>query len=212
MRGAASRLLLSRSLKIAAAAVVLCLLLLIPFAGRLLHEQDELERADLIMVLAGERIERWLEAVDLYKEGWAPQIVLSPGPAGRLDALLQARGVSYPREGDLSRAAVVALGVPADAVSVLPDGVDHTAQEASALRQRSGPGLRRVIVVTSSYHTRRTKFAFRRAFAGTSVTILVRGSRYSQANPARWWTRRSDIRFVMSELPKFLAYVAGLGG
>jgi uncharacterized SAM-binding protein YcdF (DUF218 family) len=69
-----------------------------------------------------------------------------------------------------------------------------------------------VIVVTSSYHTRRTKFAFRRAFAGTSVTILVRGSRYSQANPARWWTRRSDIRFVMSELPKFLAYVAGLGG
>ena len=212
MRGAAPRPLLFCSLKIAAAAAGLCLLLLFPFAGRLLHHQDELAHADLIMVLAGERIERWLEAVDLYKEGWAPRIVLSPGPAGRLDVVLQARGVSYPREGDLARDAMVALGVPVDAVTVLPDGVDNTAQEAAALRQRSGPELRRVIVVTSSYHTRRTQFAFRRAFHGTPVTILVRGSRYSQANPARWWQRRADIRFVMSELPKFLAYAAGLGG
>ena len=35
------------------------------------------------MVLGGARVERWLEAVDLFKEGWAPAMVISPGSSLR---------------------------------------------------------------------------------------------------------------------------------
>ena len=46
------------------AALVVGVLVFLPFAGRFLRQADELQRADLIMVLGGARVERWLEAVD----------------------------------------------------------------------------------------------------------------------------------------------------
>jgi uncharacterized SAM-binding protein YcdF (DUF218 family) len=191
-------------------AAVLAVLLSLPFAGRFFSAADPLQRADVIVVLAGARVDRWLEAVDLFKEGWAPTIVLSPGPVSTLETKLRGQGLKLPREGDIARDAVLSLGVPADAVSVMPGGVDNTAAEAAALHRLLPAAAHRVIVVTSTYHVRRAGFAFRREFAGTTVEILVRGSRYTEARPSRWWTRREDIRYLMNELPKYLAYKLGL--
>ena len=211
MRHAARLRLLLRTLGLLMAAPVFVLILFLPFAGRVLDHDDPLQKADLIFVLAGDRVERWLEAVDLYQEGWAPRIVVSPGPVASIEAQLRQRGIVYPREGELARNAVIAAGVPAEAVSVLPGWVDNTAHEATELR-RLLPSDRqtRLIVVTSRYHTRRTGYAFRRAFENTPVQVIVRGSRYSTVHPTAWWKHRADARYIMYELPKFFAYLAGL--
>jgi len=201
-----------RVVRVVIPAAVVAAILFLPFAGRFLSRPDPLQHADVIMVLGGERIERWLEAVDLYKEGWAPAILISPGQVSPLEAQLLARGVRYPREGDLAKDAVLALGVPADKVTLPSGGVDNTAAEAALLRNTYPPGsIRRVIVVTSHYHVRRAGYAFRRELEPAGVEVVVRASRYDGANPARWWTRRQDIRFIMSEIPKLAAYLAGLG-
>jgi uncharacterized SAM-binding protein YcdF (DUF218 family) len=192
--------------------LVAALLIFLPFSGRFLVRVDPLQKSDLILVFAGARVERWLEAGELYKEGWAPRIVLSPGPVEPIERQLAARGVVYPREGELARDALIAYGVPAAAVSVLPGGVDNTAQEAAAVaRMLSGTGRARIIIVTSPYHTRRGGFAFRRALAGTNVEVIVRASRFSESEPSRWWRRRGDVRYVVNELPKLAAYALGLG-
>jgi uncharacterized SAM-binding protein YcdF (DUF218 family) len=184
----------------------------LPFAGRFLVREDPLARADVILVLAGARVERWLEGVDLYKEKWAPHVLLSPGPMDPIELDLRARGVRIPLEGELARDGMLQMGVPAEAISILPGGMDNTAHEASTVRGAlEARGWRRLIVVTSKYHTRRTGFTFRREFAGTPVEIIVRSSRYDRASPARWWTRRADIRYVVSELPKLIAYYLGVG-
>jgi uncharacterized SAM-binding protein YcdF (DUF218 family) len=191
---------------------VLVLLLFLPFAGRFLVADDPLEKADLILVFAGARVERWLEAAELYKEGWAPRIVLSPGPVEPIEQQLAARGVVYPREGDLARQALIDYGIPADAVTVLPGGVDNTAHEAAVVaRTLSGTGRARLIIVTSPYHTRRAGVAFRRALAGAHVAVIVRATRFSKSDPSRWWRRREDVRYVLNELPKLLAYALGVG-
>jgi uncharacterized SAM-binding protein YcdF (DUF218 family) len=211
-RAAGLRPLVFRIVRVLIAAAVVAAILFLPFAGRFLSRADPLQHADVIMVLGGARIERWLEAVDLYKEGWAPAILISPGQVSPLEVQLLARGVRYPREGDLAHDAVLALGVPADKVTLPPGGVDNTAAEAALLRNMYPRGsIRRVIVVTSSYHVRRAGYAFRRELEPAGVEVVVRASRYDQANPPRWWTRRQDIRFIMSELPKLAAYLAGLG-
>jgi uncharacterized SAM-binding protein YcdF (DUF218 family) len=211
-RAARLRPLILRIVQLAAAAILLGLVVFLPLAGRFFARGDRLERADLIMVLGGARIERWLEAVDLYKEGWAPKIVISPGQVSPLETQLAARGVRYPREGDLAHDAMLSLGIPADAVVVLPNGVDNTAAEAALLHRTYPPdSIHRVIVVTSGYHLRRAGYAFRREFAGSGVQIVIHGSRYDSSRPSRWWTKRNDIRYIMSELPKFAAYLAGLG-
>ena len=190
----------------------LAALLCLPFVGRFLSRADPLQRADVIVVLAGARVDRWLEAVDLFKEGWAPRIVLSPGQVSTLEDTLRSQGLKLPREGDIARDAVVSLGVPADVVTVMPGGVDNTAAEAAALhRMLPANSAHRIIVVTSPYHVRRAGYAFRREFAGTGIEILARASRHTDARPARWWTRRDDIRFLMNEVPKYVAYLLGLG-
>ena len=207
---APQRLRILRLCRILLTACAAAVLLFLPFAGRFFSAADPLQRGDAIVVLAGSRVDRWLEAVDLFKEGWAPRVVLSPGPVSTLEVKLRGEGLRLPREGDLARDAVLSLGVPADAVTVMPGGVDNTAAEAAALRRWLPPGPHRVIVVTSTYHLRRAGYAFRREFAGTGTEIVMHGSRYTEARPTRWWSRRDDVRYLMNEMPKFLAYVLGL--
>jgi uncharacterized SAM-binding protein YcdF (DUF218 family) len=185
----------------------------LPFAGRFLVRQDPLAASDAILVLAGGRVDRWMEGLELYRERQAPLIVLSPGRLDRVEIDLRARGIRWPTEAELARDAILQMGTAADAVRIMPGNLDNTAQEAEALRQLAGEtGWRRVIVVTSRYHTRRTHFAFRREFSGSPVDVIVRASRFDESDPPRWWRHRGDIRFVVSELPKVLLYGLGLGG
>jgi uncharacterized SAM-binding protein YcdF (DUF218 family) len=104
------------------------------------------------------------------------------------------------------------LGVPETAITVMPREVDNTAEEAAVTREvASRSGWTRLIVVTSKYHSRRTRFAFRREFNGTPVQIIVRTSRYDSAKPERWWHDRADVRSVLQEYAKLLLYHLGLG-
>src|SRR5215204_3855929 len=116
MPGAApQRLRILRLCKFLLTAGAVAVLLFLPFAGRFFSATDPLQQGDAIVVLAGSRVDRWLEAVDLFKEGWAPKVVLSPGPFSKLEVELRGKGLKLPREGDLARDAVVSLGVPPDA-------------------------------------------------------------------------------------------------
>jgi hypothetical protein len=53
---------------------------------------------------------------------------------------------------------------------------------------------------------------FRREFPDTPIRVIVRAARDDRAVPSRWWTRRGDFRYVVSELQKLLAYRLGLRG
>ncbi len=205
--------LVKRAAIVVAIVTIISAIGFLPFAGRYLEVNEPLERADAIFVLAGARVERWLEAVDLHHESWASRIVLSPGRPEPAEEHLRSRGVRLPPESELFRDAIIQLKVPRDAVTTLPQPVDNTAQEASAIRTLiDREGWRTLIVVTSVYHSRRTHVAFRREFRESPVKIIVRTTRYDQATPRRWWTRRDDIRRVVSELQKLLAYRLGVRG
>jgi len=181
--------------------------------GRYLQYEDPLQKADAMFVLAGTRLERPLEAVDLYRAGYAPLIVLSPGNPEIGEELLRTQGIRFPTESQLVRDAMVQLGVPAAAILPVDGYVDNTAQEANLLRAMvNARGWRRVIVVTSKYHTRRARFAFARALDHTGAVPIVRASRYDPSDPAHWWRYRQDVRMVTSEWQKLILYRLGLGG
>ncbi len=179
--------------------------------GRFLQREDPLRPADAIFVLGGTRFERPLEAVDLYKAGNAPVILLSPGQEEAAVAIVRARGAAVPPDVDGVVDALVGLGVPRSAVIVGDRSVDNTAEEGALLKAEAARrGWHSVIVVTSKYHTRRAGFAMRRALAGTGVAIVVRATRYDPADPARWWRHRRDVRLMLEEWPKLIAYRLGL--
>ena len=211
-----SRRVLSALRRLTIGAIVLALVTacaFLPFAGRFLVREDPLTRVDAMFVLEGAHAERWMEAADAFKAGYAPTIVLSPGQQEHAEAILRARGVSYPTNAMLARSALVQMGVPASAI-VLPDrAVDNTGEEAALLRElASAHGWRRVMVITSKYHCRRSAFAFRQELRGSGIAAIVRASRYDTSDPAHWWRNRADVRYVLSELQKLVAYRLGFGG
>ncbi len=183
-------------------------------AGRFLAREDPLQPADAIFVFAGSRAERPLEAADLYLAGYAPRIVLTKAVLEEA-AVREAerRGAVVPNDLDVHRALLVSVGVPAEAVLVTETVHDNTADEARTLRSLAlAHGWTRVILVTSRYHLRRAALASRRALQGTAVTVIRRGTRYDRSTPDRWWRSRADIRWLVSEIPRVVAYAVGLGG
>jgi uncharacterized SAM-binding protein YcdF (DUF218 family) len=205
--------LIKRAAVVAAIVAALGGAAFLPFAGRYLEVNEPLDRADAIFVLAGEPVERWREGVDLHRENWAPRIVLSPGYSNSAEKELRAMGIRYPSEVNLTLNAIAQMGIPEQVVAALPNEIDNTAQEAVAIREMfERERWKTLIVVTSIYHSRRVQVAFRREFRGTPAKIIVRTSRYDRSQPRRWWTRRSDIRLVVTELQKLVLYRLGLKG
>jgi len=194
-------------------AAALATAIALPFAGRYLVYEDPLVHADAIFVLEGTRAERWLEAVDLYKEGYASTIALSPGRLEDAEVFLEAHGIRFPSNPSLARDAMVQMGVDPAHIILTGGSVDNTGQEARLLGELAATrGWRTVLVVTSKYHSRRAAFAFRREFRDSQVKVYLHLTRYDSSDPAHWWRHRGDIRYVISELQKLLVYRLGVAG
>ena len=190
-----------------AAPLVLLSVLAVPRLGPFLVAEDPLATADAIYVLGGTLYERPLEAADLYRDGWAPRVLMSRQMSDGAERELANRGVEVPHEIDMQIRVMGQLGVPASAIDVLNDGQDSTADESDALLAiASQRKWSRVIVVTSKQHTRRAGLAMRRKLAGSGITIIMRASRYDRSDVEHWWQNRSTLRFTLFETQRYVAY------
>lgn len=165
---------------------------LLEAAGRFLIVEDRIERGDVIVVLSGgRRDERVRQAAILYREGYAPLVMLSGGE--------EMAGISIP---ELQRRQALALGIPPSALLFEGESTS-TLEQAQMLRPiLEGRRARRALVVTSSFHTRRTRYLFRRTFEGSPVDIRVYPVQQDFYNPVRWWTRERDTEIVVLEYIK----------
>jgi len=163
---------------------------LLRLAGNLWISEDQLEHADAIIVLgddnfAGDRASR---AATLFRAGWAPQVVAS-GRMLRADA-----GIAELIERDLE-----GRGVPAASIVRFDHHADNTLEEAEALRGLAGQrGWRRILVVTSNYHTRRARYIFRHVF-DPAVWIGFIPAADSQFDAKSWWESRAGRKIFFLE-------------
>ena len=201
--------LLVRSAIILAPLVILGMIVLRGLGTFLVYE-DPLENADGIMILGGTMYERQLEAVDLYKGGWAPRLFVLREVSDWGEVELRNRGIEYLSVVDAQVDVMERLGVPRDRITIL-DRANSSAQEAVILRDvAQREKLAKVIIVTSKQHTRRARLVINRRMQEIGVTVIVRASRYDRANVDRWWTERPTLRFTLFETQRLLAYWVGL--
>jgi uncharacterized SAM-binding protein YcdF (DUF218 family) len=106
-----------------------------------------------------------------------------------------------------------ALGVPAARIRLLARTVGNTRDEAlAALPYCRLEGVRRLLVVTSPYHTRRALATFRHVFEGSGVEIGIEASTaHSAARPDRWWATPYDRWYVRYEWSARLFYFVRYG-
>ena len=164
--------------------------------------EDPLDKADVLIVLGDDNFyaDRATRAVQLFREGKAPVIVAS----GR--RLRPSAGIAELIEHDL-----VERGVPKDKVLRFTHDGDSTLEEAEALaRLVKGKKWRKVIVVTSNYHTRRVRYIFRRVFP-QGMEVSVASARDGDFDPEHWWKNRKSIKELTQEFAGMLVTVWELG-
>jgi uncharacterized SAM-binding protein YcdF (DUF218 family) len=208
----------SRSKRIAgcaaiALAVALCALYLfrVPILtgiGRYLVVSDRLEKADAIAILGGYGSVRGAEAAQLYRQKWAPRILVTKEGFPYRESDWARYGVIFPETDAATVAVLKYLAVPPEDIEVLDGYNDSTLDEARrCLAYMRAKGWNHLILVTSNFHTRRSRIIFRRVFRGSSILVSVRpASPETEFNPDRWWTRRLDSKTLLLEYEKLIFY------
>jgi uncharacterized SAM-binding protein YcdF (DUF218 family) len=178
-----------RQLWLPRAAVILLVVVALwtAFAGRMVRRTDRPGTAEAVFVLSpflqGKRV---ASGIDVFTSSHARRLVIFMVPSEDRDRILMfaaTRGV---------RAADVRLVGPVGST-------EDEARRAAGLVARCG--WRRIVVVTSPYHTRRAGFLFRLALKGHAEIAVA-----SDAEPFRtwlWWTDWRDARAVVTEWAKF---------
>jgi len=171
--------------------------------------EDDLAEADAIVVVAGGTPFRERAAADLYRQGWAPRVLISrPLNPDAVEALV-ALGV---RPLDLqaeSRQTLLRFGVPAGALVVLSEPARITEDELAVVkREAQTRGWRRVILVSTPEHTRRVKTIWYRGGSG-EVEAIVRGTPYGQPE-GPWWRSRRQAEAILHEYLGLMAIYLGI--
>lgn len=198
--------------KIILTALLLILLtggLLVPRLGHWLVAEDPLQEGDIVVILMGSVPDRVLEAAEVYRGGMAGKVVMVDSHRVGYDILLE-RGVDIPGSAQLSQAAAVGLGVPAGDIIILEGEARSTQDEAVILREylRENEGVGSIILVTSRFHSARSKKIFARALAplDRDIGLISRPSRYDTFDPQAWWKDREDAKRVVTEYLKLLNF------
>jgi uncharacterized SAM-binding protein YcdF (DUF218 family) len=108
---------------------------------------------------------------------------------------------------------LVEAGVAPNRIVELDQRVTRTLDEAeAALAYSSSNGIRRLLVVTSPYHARRSLATFRHVFTDSGIEIGIHPAlAESNAVPDRWWLRRYDRRYVVYEWAGIAMYFVRFG-
>ncbi len=167
--------------------------------GNLLIRAEAPEKADIIVVLAGDWYgHRILKGGELVREGYAPRALVS-GPN-------HLYGIS---EDKLAIPFAVRHGYPENYFEGFRMQVNSTREEAGVvmpeLRRR---GIKKAIVVTTNYHTRRAGRIFREA--AQDVQIIMVAARDEWFRPDGWWQKREAQKIVLMEWTKTVASYFGM--
>ena len=185
------------ALVILALAVALLVLFHTPVLaalGNFLVKAGPPQKADVVLVLAGDGFgRRILKAGELVKQGWAPNALIS-GPNGNYG--------SY--ECDLAIPFAVRAGYPESYFIHLEHTGRSTEEEAyvAAAKLRT-MGVKKVILLTSNYHTRRSGKIFHRVAPDIDFFVVAAPDEFFK--PDTWWRDREARKIFLYEWMKTIA-------
>lgn len=162
--------------------------------GSYLVKDSPPQKADVAFVLAGDASgNRILKASELVRQGYVPVAVIS-GPEGNYGFY----------ECDLAIPFAVRAGYPEAYFVRFPNSAHSTREEAAqgAVKLRS-MGVKRVLLVTSNYHTRRALPLFQAA--APEIQFSMVGAPDPNFTPSGWWHTREGEKTFLIEWIKTVA-------
>jgi uncharacterized SAM-binding protein YcdF (DUF218 family) len=177
-------------------------------AARLLIVKSPLAAADAIVVLSGSStyLERADWAARLYREGRAPLIILTDD---KLNSGWNGTEDRNPYFYELAATELRKQGVQAETIRLVSEPALGTYSESLNVREfATNHKLKRLLIVTSAYHSRRAFWSMRRACEGTGIEIGVDGPPPGWQTPSAWtwWMDPFGWKVVAGEYVKMAYY------
>ena len=170
-------------------------------ASALVHDETP-EQADIAVVLAGDQFGvRIGKAAELIKAGYAPAALISGPPYFDV------------HECDAAIAYMVHKGYPAQWFIPFPNASTSTDDEARAiLRELRRRGVRRFLLVTSSYHTARATRIYRSVIhtEGGGFEFRTVAAPDPHFPTSGWWRTREGKKTFFIEWCKTIATELGV--
>jgi len=161
---------------------------------------DELHRSDAIVVLGSGSRNRLSYGVKLYRSGYGKKIIIT-------GMVIQLPGIAttWPR---LARSEALSMGVSEQAI-VLEERPTSTYEDAKYVKEDMvKDNLESAIVVSSPYHTRRSKMIFKKVFSDRKdIRLLFSPSDSEEFETKKWWVREHELVAVVSEYFKLVIYI-----
>jgi uncharacterized SAM-binding protein YcdF (DUF218 family) len=168
-------------------------------AARILVTEDALGPVDMIVVSNASARSGALEAARLYADGISAQLAIATWVSDAVDDEIRRLGVPLLSPTDLIESVLEHKGVPPEAIAVIPDPVDGTGPEITAVavfaRQRRPESL---LFITARSHTARARWLLRHELP-PGVRFAVRSPRTDAFSPESWWQSRDQSREVAVE-------------
>lgn len=175
--------------------------------GEAMVVDEPVHAADAILVLNGDAY-RSVHAARLFARGLAPRLlIVSADPVPP-----ELEGIEASQTAE-NVAVLERQGVPPRAIRIIePDGplATSTREEAEIFAKYArSHDIHRVILVTGLFHTRRARWTFRHALAGSGTVMEVSAAPDREYTPRNWWHYERGLISFFEEWVKWGYYLSG---
>lgn len=166
--------------------------------GEFLIVRSELKKADIITILGGWHGRKVEEGVELYKQGYAPRILIT-GEAITLPGI----STTWPL---LARVKAIRMGVPEEDIILEERTTDTYGDAIYTSEDFQKLNISSAIIVSNSIHMRRVSLVFDKFAGEKGVNLIYYPTKTDGFNPATWWKSDNWISEVISEYLKYFVY------
>jgi uncharacterized SAM-binding protein YcdF (DUF218 family) len=162
----------------------------LPFAADFLVFKNPPQKSDLIVVATPFR-PRFSHALELFKQGYAQQILLTGD--NRIKTLQNGKTTS-----GLAKEEAIELGVPESSIHVKHStGTRTDAVQAKSLMLSLG--LKSALVISDPYNMRRLSMIFKNVFKGSGLKLTLATTDQKRNDPDYWWLSSNSFIYVIKE-------------
>ena len=176
-------------------------LVFIFIVNSILVENNPPEKSDYIVVISGgDTIGRTKKGIELYKQAYAPKLLLSGDAADP----------KSPSNAKVMKTYAIKNGVPEEDIIIEENSKDtkQNATESILKLIKVGP-QQQIILVTSPYHSKRARIEFQKAFKNQTIDAKIISVNANDKNWGRyWWAKPKSLIIATFELLKLPVVIA----
>ncbi len=197
-------------LLLVAVVIYLSSAVILKMLGNFIVIDEKPIEADAIVILntGVEYYPRLIEAASLYRKGFSQTIVINGNRKTDVLRQLEEKGFKACCPWFENSLRILSLyGVPRDRVIRISaeDAYDTVSEArvvgAELLRRK----LKRIILTTSKYHSRRAGFIWEKTFAN-QLSVSTISAKTDPYDPDGWWKEGRQIRWVLAEYGAWIFY------